>query len=203
MTDFKVFVDLDDVLVDFYGQCATKLFELDPDRVKEIIKESGKWAITEALGFSEESLWRFISSCGDGFWEDMRLLPWAEQMMTVLYEEFGRQNVYILTSHGHYKISKTTCGKMKWLDSNRLNLLPKNFIVTSEKHLFAARHRLLLDDRIENCIEFEKHGGCSALFPSPGNNVAGSNHLHKMEGRGTEFVLEFLHEQIEEFKRCT
>jgi hypothetical protein len=184
----RIFVDLDDVLVDFYGHCATQLFGIGVARLKEIVKAHGQWSITSALGIEEQALWDKIKAYGPEFWVNIPELPWASEVMNFLYRKVGRQNVYILTSHGGVFPTDVTWGKMRWLEKNTLNLLPKNFIVTSEKHLFAKEGCILLDDKGENVSTFTIAGGTGLTFPSPGNNVF-ETHLHQYDDSGVEMIM--------------
>lgn len=182
-----VLVDMDEVLVDYISG-ALKVHKVTPQQLAAK-RKPGHWNIAEALSIPEGDFWKPINDIGSEFWEALQPLPWAEKLVGLI-EAIG-WDWYVVTSPSREPESYS--GKVRWLK----NFFGKEFdriIPTKYKWLLAGEGRVLIDDREKNCVEFEKVGGASILFPSAGN------FLYVFQDRPLEYVshrlegLKVLHE---------
>ena len=168
MKNFRIFLDMDGVLVDFLGG-ALRLWgitriEFDARQV------AGVWDITEALEVSHTEFWGRIGDEGIAFWEDLEPLPWWKELVAVaddLADEWflASSPSWCPTSHA---------GKVRWIQS-RFGERFDRFSLCPHKYLLAQEGAVLVDDSEKNCgrFMFDKEGrptgGEAIVFPSPHN----------------------------------
>lgn len=171
MKNLRIFVDMDNVLVDFDpGAC--RVHGVSYDRMMAE-RRPGEWDMTRALGLkSHNEFWKPINEGGSQFWEELQPLPWANELIGM---------VSCLTSDWHVITAPSLCptsynGKVKWL-KNFFGSAFDQFCITPHKEIFAhGQHTILIDDREKNCDKFREAGGRSILFPSHGNNLHAWKH---------------------------
>lgn len=159
----RIFVDMDDVLVDF-STGAARAHGLTREELEER-RQPGEWNTSICLtGGNLDRFWEPIHAQGERFWRDLQPLPHATDLL---------QHVRRLTGDWLIVSAPSRCptsyaGKVAWLkeffgkDFDRFALVP-------HKELFAGPKTILIDDRTENCDRFQQAGGMSVLFPSHGN----------------------------------
>lgn len=179
----RIFIDMDQVLVDFHtGVC--DLFGVE---VEDVVAAwpLGEWSILEPLSkvvgsdISLELFWQVIHSRGPQFWTGLKALPWMQELIKLVEEFCDEWLILSSPSEDH----SSHAGKQIWLTreqhfGKRFN----RFALTPHKYLFAYPGSLLIDDKEENCENFEyspngdgtyrKTGAQSILFPGRHN----SNH---------------------------
>lgn len=160
----KIFLDLDDVLVDFTGE-ACKLHGVDYEELKTRWAP-GSWGIDAGLGLTADQFWAVITEAGEPFWKNLPWLPHAEFLMELV----GPHPWWILTTPARHPSSWS--GKKRWADKTGQT---DRLILTRDKTVCANRNSLLIDDRYENCQEFYAAGGNAICYPAHNN----PNHKHQ------------------------
>jgi 5'(3')-deoxyribonucleotidase len=163
MKIMKIFLDLDDVLVDFRG-AAAQLHNRQPPKPSEL---PTVWDLPSVWGITVEQFWRPIHDAGEQFWLELQPLPWMVDLVDLCHRFVSREDLYIVTSPSECPSSYV--GKIKWIkryfgdDFNQ-------FFLTPHKEMLAQRDRILIDDRSINVHNFRQEGGSAFLFPSVANH---------------------------------
>jgi len=143
--DYKIFLDMDGVLVDF-DQQFEELTGMEPRAFEA--KHGSK-------GF-----WEAIETAGVGFWRGMKWMPGGEE----LYNRVAQYDHALLSSPSRSETSKI--GKRLW----RRDKTPSTKLILSRSHLkknYASPLNILIDDRESNIKQWEDAGGIGILYISP------------------------------------
>ena len=116
--------------------------------------------------WSEARLLEMFKEIGHDFWVGLRKYPWADELFAMC-ESFAP--TVIMTSPAD--IPSAASGKMEWLHANYPQA--KRYAITSCKHHLSHPDSVLIDDSVEFCEEFVKHGGNAYLFPQPWSDPDG------------------------------
>ena len=159
-----VYLDLDGVLVDWFGGVC-ELTGRDRHRVERYWPEG---ATTEdALRVDVNEMWELINQRGSDWWANLQPLPWVAELLLLFSERPSFQpEVSILTSPANSVYAAT--GKLQWVREHLPGLFERVHL-TADKHLLARPGALLVDDNDDNCRRFEEGGGVAILFPQPWN----------------------------------
>lgn len=149
----KLFLDLDDVLVDCVGQAFNDLrgkpAKSDQDLIDFMSNENSFkmfWEIEPVLGLS--------------WWANLPLLPWAKNLISVCQKI--TDNFAILTSPSWSP--NAAAGKIMW--SN--NFFGGNkTIMTRDKYLVASKNCVLVDDQEKFCNRWKEYGGIPIKLSRP------------------------------------
>ena len=98
-----------------------------------------------------------------GFWKDMEVLPGAKKLFANL-KKLGE--VKICTRP--FPAPNCLYGRAVWLQE-QFGIKISETIYMHDKWELAKSGTLLIDDNLENCHLFERHGGESILFPTTYN----------------------------------
>jgi len=178
MTNLRIFLDLDEVLVDFVG-AAAGLFKVS---VEELYDNwtPGEWDMVTSLatimryrgqyedGFREAEFWAMIEAAGCWFWENLEETPWNEELLALV--ESLTDDWYIATTPSH----SPSCaeGKVKYLKRVFGNDFTR-FVLITDKSLLANPNAILIDDRESTIRDFNAAGGNGILFPTYHNSLHG------------------------------
>lgn len=180
---FRIFVDLDDVLADFFS-AACKAHEIPP----EDFPVDGTWGMLNGLEsyydrpITLEQFWTPINARGIGFWRDLEPTPFGLDLLKLL-ARCSCEDVYVLTSPG--PTIDSYVGKISWL-KKQFSEVFRNFIITEFKHFLASPTSILIDDREEMVDKFTQAGGMGITFPARGNS------LHSWRDKPLEHVERML-----------
>lgn len=155
----KCLLDLDGVMADFVGGVMKKE-GIDPSSFVWPEEHLGSWDLATALGISTEQMWSGTDTVS--FWRDLQPTPEMEDIKQIVIENFGRDNVAILTSPSQSPYS--IAGKVYWVEDH-LPEFRKNLLVGSAKHFCAHRDAVLIDDADHNLEAFDRHGGYGVIVP--------------------------------------
>jgi 5'(3')-deoxyribonucleotidase len=137
----KVYVDMDGVLADFFGEWQ-KLIGSDWRKVKDI--EPALQAIRDK----------------DNFWLDLPLLPQAKNLLGVIKKVKGS---YTILSSPLPNDPNSEPHKREWIKKNLSFFPPENVIITHDKHKYATNSdgtpNILIDDFGKNIASWEAAGG--------------------------------------------
>lgn len=157
-----VFVDMDGVLSDFFGQ-AMRVHESDG-----VDYPKGQYRIEEYLGISASEFWAKIDHEGEEFWSEM---PLCEGAMD-LWDTLQPLKPIILTSPSMQP--HCVSGKLKWMqDWFGTSFRDYIFCPANHKYKLARHNSFLIDDSQSNCNDWIEKGdsplGCT-LWPHIGNS---------------------------------
>jgi len=172
-----IFLDLDGVLRDWI-RGIYKLFDC------KAIDNKNYHGLPEYIckeyGISKSYFW---SRQNESFWENLKPLPWVQDVLDLLPKE----KVCILTS----PTITSAGGTQSWIYKN----LPwffdnKQYLIGPAKRFCAYKGALLIDDYQVHTEDFLDAGGQSILFPQPWNNNRG-----EIDNR-----MEYFKDELAEYK---
>lgn len=139
----KLFFDMDGVLSDFQSHFKKHYPQYD-----------NLWDL------SDEVFWPLVKAI-DNFWEDLPLMPHAEELFKFANENFEVEILSSPSSHDH----RSYGAKIEWLEKHFSAYdFPINLVTQKYKKLFAEKGALLIDDQEQNCVEFKENGGQTIHF---------------------------------------
>lgn len=159
----SVYMDLDDTLVDLAGRICGLY-----GKTKSDIHEYDK-SIYEVCNVSREQLWEDVAFEGARFWEQIPILPWADDFVRAA--TMHGQRLIIMTAlplPGSPARDHAAVGKLRWL-KNYFGSDFDDFAFTRAKEAFAGPNKLLVDDRVSHIQDFIEAGGQAVYAPQPWN----------------------------------
>lgn len=173
MKDYKIYVDMDGVLVDMvrglhdYMKVSYDSSKYHyPKNEYKIFPYFIKYVQTvHHKEFNKQMLYDMCDS--HHFWRDLKKEPTADALLSMLDNLVDMKNVFICS----YPMAgpDTWSGKVAWVEKNYPQLSRQMILSTAPKSVLAGNNTLLIDDNNENHIEFGKAGGNSFLVPQPWN----------------------------------
>jgi len=142
--DYKIFLDMDGVLVNFDKQ------------FKELTGEDPRTFETK---YGTEGFWEAIEKAGVGFWRGMEWMDGGE----ALYNRASQHDHALLSSPSRSETSKI--GKRLW----RRDKTPDTKLILARsynKRKYAAPNHILIDDRADNIQQWKDAGGIGILYTS-------------------------------------
>jgi 5'(3')-deoxyribonucleotidase len=186
MSNLTCFLDMDGVLANFVeGACNTHYRSWPYTDINNL----GKFDIEKIWGMTPAEFWAPIDKRGLNFWSDLKKMPDADAIVTLVVKKFGINNIAILTSPS----DDPSCipGKKEWIKRYYPKLYRK-IIFGGAKGLLASYNKVLIDDRDKNIDEFRDGGGLSILVPRPWNR------LHDLKSKT---AIEWIKEGIEIYEQ--
>ena len=176
----KVLLDMDGVLVNTVGGICD-FFDI---KSPYVYGASADWDLSKTLGIQHKDLWPHL---GYEFWRDLKPYPWMKDVVSLLEENFGKENICLLTS----PCGTRGCGDGK-TDWAKEHLPDYKILIGSAKEFCASPDRLLVDDNNENVAGFRKEGGYAFLFAGPWNAKHKIVDPYKDLEKGVGFLSEVL-----------
>ena len=140
----EIYVDMDGVLADFFGEWA-KLMKVDDYRKIDNIDIN---VALQAIRDTEQ------------FWLDLPLLPQAKQLLNLIKQVKGEYNI---CSTPLADDPKSEPHKREWIEKNLAFFPPKNVYITHNKPQYATNKdgtpNILVDDFGKNVASWEAAGG--------------------------------------------
>jgi 5'(3')-deoxyribonucleotidase len=160
-----VFIDLDGVMVDWYGGVADLIGD-DPHIFKEIYlndPEASK-RVNELILLHD--VWGKIESGGPEWWANLNPLPWAAELWLTM-KKMG--NVCVCTSSGDVDkypatAAASSAGKCLWMGRHLPEGDKNRFAICPRKQLLAHPNAVLIDDFKRNTKNFTRAGGYGLLW---------------------------------------
>lgn len=168
----KVFLDLDDTLVDTSKTIATLYKYKNYGINTHILKKNIKL-------IKDLYIWKHIKS-NPVFWENLPKRQCAEEIYQHAKEIAGKNNdIYILTALPKLIFKKDSLefklaeeNKIKWVKKYFPEILEENILVVHaiDKKNYAVVHQnaVLFDDSLKNIIAWKKNGGTAYLVTKEG-----------------------------------
>jgi rfaE bifunctional protein nucleotidyltransferase chain/domain len=151
-------VDLDGVLVDFFGSMARALnLPWEPEECR------GEYDPGKIFGVPTD----LFSLFGPDFWEAAGWMPDGREIWSTVLRLFGEENVYLCSSPTHE--SSSPMGKLRWIERNLDAQWSRRYIFTPCKSILATNETYLIDDCYEVVAAFCHRGGRGVLVPRPWN----------------------------------
>jgi len=183
-----VFLDMDDVLVDFMGGLH-KALDI-PYNYFNYPYKKGEWDI---LGYQIK--WQHYPDClvtfekcnqccTTSFWQNLKWMHDGHDILRVVLDKFHPEQIYLLTTP--MPNLESASGKMMWVNDNLPVYLKHTIITQAPKFLLARPDTLLIDDKNQNVDEFYAAGGRGCLVPRFWNRA------HFCADRTVEVVKNFL-----------
>lgn len=138
---YMIYCDMDSVLTDFYGA----------------IEKFGYGDAEQLFKDNEPLIWTIINKRGKNFWSKME---WMKDGKT-LWEFIKPYHPTILSAPS--KTKGCMEGKNEWVHRE---LGPHVKVILSkamDKHIYAGKHNILIDDMENNCADWTKAGGIAIL----------------------------------------
>jgi 5'(3')-deoxyribonucleotidase len=148
----KVFIDMDGVLADFFGEWA-KLEKVD--HYKEIVKKKGPENMDSALDLIRNH---------PTFWTDLPLLPHAKELVRFVKENFGQ---YYILSKPLEKDTRCEAAKRAWIRMHFQDMPPEQVLLTADKARYAMSGdvaNILIDDYGVNINHWREAGGVAFKY---------------------------------------
>lgn len=168
----EIYVDMDGVLADFFGEWA-KLMKVD--HFSKIDKEHD---INDALQKIRDT---------DEFWLNLPMLPQAKQLLAIIKQIKGEYNI---CSSPLADDPNSEPHKRKWIEQNLSFFPPKEVIITHNKPQFATKEdgtpNILIDDFGKNVNAWEAAGGIGFKYKD-----------HKFE-RTAKAIQQHMQEPVDE-----
>lgn len=160
----SVFLDLDDVLVDFTGGVLRDA-GIDPSRRAEV-SEWGGQSIARLLNCDSGTMWRVLAADNFGltFWRD---LAWLEHGRDLFARLVDTASVTIMSAPCHDPNS--AAGKVAWMQ-REIPSHARRYALTPCKSVFARPGAILVDDGEHNVEAFRLAGGRAFLWPATWNS---------------------------------
>lgn len=141
---YKIYLDMDGVLVDFVKQYNSLDPKVDFQKTKN----------------DDEFMWNHVKSGGVDFWKNMSWIEDTKKLIKFLKP----YDVEILSAYGKRIKEFSVNGKKLWLKKNLPNL-KANIVLRTEKPNFAKdKNHILIDDFKKNTDAFSKAGGSGIQF---------------------------------------
>ena len=156
----NVYCDIDGVLADFSGG-VLRAFGLPENLLQNIVDKNGgriPWTWFPEVGLQLDQV---NDICTSDFWAGLDWMPDGKEILELIEDEFGYDNIYLLTTPmpnvGSYD------GKIRWVQNHIPRFLNRTIITQAPKYIFANDNAILIDDRDENIEAFRQHKGHASL----------------------------------------
>jgi 5'(3')-deoxyribonucleotidase len=151
----KVWLDMDGVLADFFGEWA----KLDgKDHYKDI-------------GNTEAALQMVREH--PTFWIDLDVLPGAKELIATVIKHYGEYRICSKQLEGD---PRCRAGKIAWIKTHLADMPPKEIHIVDEKTPFAVdangNPNILVDDYGKNIVAWKAAGGIAIKYDSNNYNDA-------------------------------
>ena len=151
---YKIFLDMDGVIVDFIKQADEFFGAKSWDQWKEMKK----------------SHWSKVSAYGEKFWSEMDWLPDGQKLWNYLESKY--KDIQILTAHPLDK-GGAEIGKRNWLIKNINHNIAANAIICMgrDKQTYAAPNHILIDDSERNIRQWRNRGGIGIFHKNTNSTI--------------------------------
>jgi len=173
----RCFLDIDGVLTDFPTAMNTYLnmnIPVEKFNDRELVNEVGI------------SIPELDSKLGKDFWENLPWLPTGRNVLDLVEDYFGRENVCLFSFPSYNP--EGAFGKILWIRKN-LPDYSNRFLLGTLKYFCASPNTILLDDKEKNIREFKRNEGLAVLVPAPWNKLAGQDVIRHLKNKFDEIIL--------------
>ena len=154
-----ILLDMDGVLVDFFGQALRIHGREDlADRWPH-----AEWDMAKVMGLSGREFWKPLRAEGIDFWAELPWYPWADELIAICEEAGG---FVIASTPSRDPVSaagKVTCLRKRFGPSFH------DYMLGPHKQLLAGSGMCLIDDNDDQVDSFLAAGGRAIRFAQPWN----------------------------------
>ncbi len=169
----RIFLDVDDVLVDFTlaALSYTTGYSIDendfnPEWGFDIVKAHNELSHPSEDEITIEVFWRKFNR---NFWAFRQKADDCDTIIEASYDLVGKENVFLLTAP--LQDPESAAGKMELIrDMFPVFWRDRRYMIAPPKYACAYPGALLIDDSDKNVNEFRTAGGQAALVPQPWNS---------------------------------
>lgn len=158
-------LDMDGVLVDFQKD-ATKVWGINEDPYDIPDMPFSWW---KHYGIPTQVFWQ---KCGYDFWANLDWHPEGMQILKIVEETFGKENVCLLTAPCPTRGCRD--GKVDWVRKH-MPEYESRMLMGEAKGFCTSLNRWLIDDANHNEETFKKKGGNFILVPRKWNRLRGKD----------------------------
>ena len=160
----KIFLDMDGVCVDLLPRIQEFIGVPEGTQHKswEIFEEHYKDKV-----LAREKVRDFFESMDRNDWLSLRPTPEFESLLKWAQ---SKGEVIFLTAPPCYGAAEAAIGKMLW--ARDFAGSQYHVIVNRDKHHFAEADSILIDDKVENCLNFNLYGGTGYIWECSYNSYA-------------------------------
>lgn len=178
----KLFLDMDEVLVDFVGGLHRKFNKpFDPDNWPYTLGRDGYMFFAD-MGITREEA---NEKCDYLFFASLHWTSYGKELLRLLEDQFKQEDIFLLTRPmGH---PGSVAGKVAWAREHLPRYEQQTIITTANKSLLAAPDRLLIDDCDDN-VEQWRNACCAPAIVVP----CWWNHAHWYRNNPISFVAKGL-----------
>ena len=141
-SDTEIYVDMDGVLVDFFGEWTKMMGVSDWKQIKNVDAALQKIRDTE------------------DFWINLKPTPNADKLLGIIKKIKGEYNILSAPMTGDPRVEPS---KREWIKKNLTAFPPKKVIITVDKQKYATQPdgtpNILIDDFGKNIAKWEASGG--------------------------------------------
>ena len=141
-SDTEIYVDMDGVLVDFFGEWTKMMGVSDWKQIKNVDAALQKIRDTE------------------DFWINLKPTPNADKLLGIIKKIKGEYNILSAPMTGDPRVEPS---KREWIKKNLTAFPPKKVIITVDKQKYATQAdgtpNILIDDFGKNIAKWEASGG--------------------------------------------
>lgn len=158
-----ILFDLDGVLADFVRGAMRAHKKVAP-------MSTIRWDFDKQLQIEPYTFWNMF---GETFWKNLDLLHDGYRLFHLTRDHVGKESVGILSSP--CRTYGCDAGKRQWVDMFLPSDIRRRTFLGNDKHLFAGRGKVLIDDHEDNVEKWIKAGGWAVLIPRPWNKRRGES----------------------------
>jgi 5'(3')-deoxyribonucleotidase len=158
--DLECLLDVDGILANFVG-VAIKAHNYT-EGVYDRPEHMNEFWFNKIMGITATEFWKPLNY---DFWYGLEFMPDGLEILRMVEERFGKDNVCFLTSPSDEP--QCSAAKHAWIYKHFPDY-KRRFLIGAGKHFATSPWRVLIDDRNENVDEFRKKGR-AILLPRPWN----------------------------------
>lgn len=162
-----IFLDMDGVLADFEGEITRRWIAGPHDYIQ---RPKATW--TEAELARDQKV--RVAMAQPDFWPSLEPMPGAMELLTVARHLVGHDRLFILTATPATKPEVASENKRAWA-AKHLGF-PTDQIITcprAAKSVYAGQGKILVDDLMTNCFEWETAGGTAFVHTDAASSIKG------------------------------
>lgn len=161
----RVLLDMDGVLFNMVGAVFDQFGWDYPTNLTDHTERDHQtsYYIHEVRNIPRSKIWPHL---GRKFWANIQPFPWCKEIVSILEQRFGEENICLLTAP--IDTDGAIDGKRD-LIREHLPQFRHQYLVGPAKQFCASPNHVLVDDHEANVSAFRKAGGHTLLFPAPWN----------------------------------
>lgn len=155
----KIFVDMDGVIADIFTDWVSYYNKIYNDNIS--VEDITEWDLREVVKEeAKETIFNIFEI--KGFYRNLNVICNSQK---VLKELNKKHEIYILTDPF---VKNSLLEKWEWIEEHFPFIDTRNIIFSGDKSIVGSKEDWLIDDKVENIIDFKGKG---LLFTAPHNKT--------------------------------